>query len=58
MTLHVGEKEYHCNLRVNSTEVVFPDFTIPKGDVELSVEISGDVKREDTLRFLTIEKNH
>ena len=55
-TLVIGDQRYPASLAEDATELEFPSVEITEGDTEIFVELEGGMKREDTLRFVTLER--
>ena len=55
LVLRVGEKEFQSELQAGQTKAVFPEINLSEGESVISVEMSGKIKREDVLRFLTLK---
>lgn len=56
VTVTAGDATFDGRLEDGSQEVTFPSIDLPEGKQAISVEISGDLDRKDTLRFLTLER--
>ena len=56
ITVHLGDVSASGTLNESDIEIAFPGLKLATGDSEFHVEIEGDLKRGDNLRFLTIEK--
>ncbi len=56
ITLLIGTESHAGVLKEGETKVVFPSVSVAEGETEVSARISGELKREDLLRFVTFAK--
>ena len=57
VTVHLGDVSASGTLNESDTEIAFPGLELATGEAEFHVEIEGELKRGDNLRFLTIKKD-
>lgn len=56
VVLKVGDDLFAGKLSEDSSELVFPNLNLKAGNTDLSVEVSGEIRRDELLRFVTIER--
>ncbi len=56
VTLKIGEQSVVGTLSADKSSVTFPKVSVPGGEAAVSVEVSGDIKKGETLRFVTFER--
>ena len=54
--LNVGDKQFSAPLTDGATVADFGDIELPKGEVAIGVEVSGEIGRGDVLRFVTLQR--
>ncbi|MDF1824967.1 MAG: arylsulfatase [Verrucomicrobiales bacterium] len=56
VVLRIGDQRFSGQLSGSESELTFPGFSLKRGETEVSVEVSGEITKEDLLRFVTIER--
>lgn len=56
VTLMIGGQSVAGQLSANESVVIFPDVSVPEGETTVSVNVSGEIKKGETLRFVTFER--
>ncbi|MEM6915665.1 MAG: arylsulfatase [Verrucomicrobiota bacterium] len=56
VVLKVNDELYAGRLGEGETSVLFPELRLVSGKADISVDVSGEIGREELLRFVTLEK--
>ncbi len=54
--LNVGVKQFSAQLADGASVANFGEIELPKGEVAISVDVSGEIGRGDVLRFVTLQR--
>ncbi|MEM7602829.1 MAG: sulfatase/phosphatase domain-containing protein [Verrucomicrobiota bacterium] len=56
VVLKIGEDLYAGELKDGEMEAVFANLALKAGEADISVEVSGEISKEELLRFVTMER--
>ncbi|MDF1850070.1 MAG: arylsulfatase [Verrucomicrobiales bacterium] len=56
VVLKVGSASEKATLSPGKTEVVFPEIAVGKGETDVSVHVTGEIKRDNLIRFVTFSR--